>query len=204
MHFQRSSLTWLFFSAAAAQSTFSNNVVFSPPSNYDAPKTLYARSAELTDGSILATWENYSPEPPLVHFPIYKSTDGGKTYSSFSTIEDTQNGWGLRYQPFLYVLPAAFGGFAKGDILCAGNSIPTNLSETRIELYGSKNGGQTWSFVSHIASGGVAQPVNGNTPVWEPFLMLYNNQLIVYYSDQRDPAHGQKVSRKRDVTNSID
>jgi len=29
--------------------------------------------------------------------------------------------------------------------------------------------------------------------VWEPFLMVYNNQLVVYYSDQRDSAYGQKI-----------
>ncbi|GAB7355791.1 hypothetical protein MBLNU459_g6471t1 [Dothideomycetes sp. NU459] len=193
MRFQASCLAWLSCSLVAAVTTVTNDVVFSPPSNYLAPKTLYGRSVELADGSILATWENYSPEPPQVYFPIYKSTDGGKTYSGFSSVHDTQNGWGLRYQPFLYVLPAAFAGYAKGDILLAGNSIPSDLSQTRIELYASRNGGSTWSFVSHIASGGVAQPVNGKTPVWEPFLMLHNNQLVVYYSDQRDPAHGQKV-----------
>jgi hypothetical protein len=37
------------------------------------------------------------------------------------------------------------------------------------------------------------KPNNGETPVWEPFLMVYNNQLICYYSDQRDPKHGQKL-----------
>jgi len=51
----------------------------------------------------------------------------------------------------------------------------------------------TWKFISHIARGGVAKPNNGETPVWEPFLMVYNNALIVYYSDQRDKAHGQKM-----------
>lgn len=67
---------------------------------------------------------------------------------------------------------------------------------------------KTWKFVSHIASGGKAIPNNGvsrhypfdwqtdrlqETPVWEPFLMVYNNQLVVYYSDQRDPNYGQKL-----------
>jgi hypothetical protein len=52
---------------------------------------------------------------------------------------------------------------------------------------------QTWKFVSHIANGGVALPNNGETPVWEPFLMEYNGQIICYYSDQRDPAYGQKM-----------
>lgn len=35
--------------------------------------------------------------------------------------------------------------------------------------------------------------MNGDTPVWEPFLMLYQDEMIVYYSDQRDPDFGQKL-----------
>lgn len=109
---------------------------------------------------------------------------------------DQVNGWGLRYQPFLYLLPQAIGNFAAGTILCAGNSIPTDLSLTKLDLYASTDGGATWAFVSTFASGGVAQPNNGETPVWEPFLMVYENQLVVYYSTQTDPAHGQKLVHK--------
>lgn len=106
------------------------------------------------------------------------------------------NGWGLRYQPFLYLLPQAIGGLAAGTILCAGNSIPTDLSQSKIDMYQSTDGGATWSFVSSIASGGVAKPVNGETPVWEPFLMVFDNQLVAYYSDQTDTAFGQKLVHK--------
>lgn len=106
---------------------------------------------------------------------------------------DTVNGVGLRYQPFLYELPSAIGGFAKGTILCAGSSIPEDLSFTQIDLYASTDKGATWKFISHIARGGEALPNNGLTPVWEPFLRIYQGQLVVYYSDQRDPLHGQKV-----------
>lgn len=78
--------------------------------------------------------ENYSPEPPLVYFPIHRSTDGGTTWSSISTIVDTVNNWGLRYQPFLYLLPQKIGNLAAGTILAAGLSIPTDLSKTKIDI----------------------------------------------------------------------
>lgn len=39
-------------------------------------------------------------------------------------------------------------------------------------------------------------PDNRLTPIWEPFLRLYNDQLICFYSDQRDPAHGQKLTHQ--------
>ncbi|KAJ3892944.1 BNR/Asp-box repeat protein [Lentinula edodes] len=158
------------FIAPRAPKVLEEVTIFVPPSTYTIPRTLYARTLLLeTDGDetdvLLATWENYSPEPP--YFPIFQSTDGGST--------------------------CEFGGFPAGAILCAGNSIPADLSATQIDLYASTDKGLTWTFVSHIASGGVAEPVNGDTPVWEPFLMLYQDEMIVYYSDQRDPDFGQKL-----------
>jgi len=79
-------------------------------------------------------------------------------------------------------------------VLLSGSAIPTDLSSTHIELYASTDGGVTWKFISHIASGGEAVPNNGLTPVWEPFLMLYQGQLVCFYSDQRANAtHGQKM-----------
>ncbi|KAH7120862.1 hypothetical protein B0J11DRAFT_50903 [Dendryphion nanum] len=179
---------------SSTPSTFSNRVVFTPPSNYTDPRVLYARTAQLPSGDILATWENYSPEPPLVWFPIFRSKDNGYTWNEISRVQDTVNNWGLRYQPFLYVLPEAFAEFPKGTVLLSGSSIPTDLSKTQIELYASLDNGVSWKFVSHIAAGGRAVPNNGLTPVWEPFLMLWQKKLICYYSDQRDNAtYGQKM-----------
>ncbi|KAJ5097784.1 hypothetical protein N7456_008505 [Penicillium angulare] len=168
--------------------------IFTPPSTYNIPRTLYARTAELPNGDLLSTWENYSPEPPLVYFPIYRSKDYGKTWLAYSNVTDQINGFGLRYQPFLYYLPERIGSFPAGTILLAGNSIPEDLSSTQIDLYASFDEGLKWEFVSHIAAGGEAVPDNGLTPVWEPFLMAYNGKLICYYSDQRANAtNGQKL-----------
>ncbi|KAM0553245.1 hypothetical protein ACHAPJ_007534 [Fusarium lateritium] len=177
--------------------TFSNVEIFDPPSNYRDPQTLYARPLELSDGTLLGTWENYSPEPPNVYFPIVKSTNGGKTWKEISRVKDTQNNWGLRYQPFLYELPRKIGKYPKGTVLIAGSSIPSDLSQTQIEVYASRDKGYTWEFVSHVARGGEAIPNNGLTPVWEPFLMTYKEKLVIYYADQRDnETHGQKLSHQ--------
>ncbi|RDW58322.1 hypothetical protein BP5796_12252 [Coleophoma crateriformis] len=173
---------------------FTNKVVFTPPSTYTSWKTIYGRSAQVTDGSLLVTWEDY----PLVDqtpFPIYRSTDGGVTWASYSQILDQVNGWGMRYQPHFYVLPTAFGGYAAGTVLCAGVSAPSDLSEAYIDLYASTNNGLTWKFVSHIAYGsGPELASNGDAAIWEPFFLMYGSTLICYYSDQRDPAHGQKLA----------
>ncbi|KAG6977902.1 hypothetical protein FocnCong_v021478 [Fusarium oxysporum f. sp. conglutinans] len=158
---------------AVADHAVTFQTIYKPPSNYNTPKTLYGRNVQLADGTILATWENYSPEPPMVYFPIYQSKDKGSTWTSLSQVTDTKNGWGLRYQPFLYVLPQAIGNLAKGTILLAGNSIPTDLSKTKIDLYASTDSGKTWKYISNIATGGKAVPNNGETP--------------------RDPSYGQKL-----------
>lgn len=149
------------------------DVLYVPPATYTDPEVLYARTVELTlsNNILLATWENYSPEPPLVYFPIWRSTDHGASWKHISNVTDQVNDWGLRYQPFLYELPVDFGGFEKGTVLLAGNSIPTNLSNTQIDLYASRDKGETWEFVSHVAAGGEALPDNGLTPVWEPFIL---------------------------------
>jgi hypothetical protein len=118
---------------------------------------------------------------------------GGGTWTWFSNVTDQVNGWGLRYRPCLYELPSAIGSYPAGTVLLAGNSIPADLSKMQIDLYASADKGKTWSFVSHIAAGGKAEPNNGLTPIWEPFLLAHNGQLIVYYSDQRDSAHEQKT-----------
>ncbi|KAI0407098.1 glycoside hydrolase family 93 protein [Xylaria palmicola] len=170
-----------------------STTVFTPPSNYTDPRVLYARTVQLPNNDLLATWENYSPEPPPVYFPVYRSSDAGATWREVARVHDAGYGHGLRYQPFLYVLPERFAGLAAGTVLLAGSSIPTDLSSTQLDLYASTDGGRTWAFLSHVAAGGVAVPNNGLTPVWEPFLLLHRGRLLYYYSDQRDPAHGQKL-----------
>ncbi|KAJ5944211.1 hypothetical protein N7516_004379 [Penicillium verrucosum] len=178
----------------SSPTALTNVNIFSPPSDYVVPRTLYPRNEQLPNGDLLATWENYSPEPPAVYFPIYRSKDHGKTWKEISKVHDTVNGYGLRYQPFLYYLPERVGSFKKGTLLLAGSSIPTDLSSTHIDLYASQDDGVNWKFVSHIAAGGEALPNNGLTPVWEPFLLAHKGKLICYYADQRDNAtHGQTI-----------
>ncbi|MBC9730068.1 RICIN domain-containing protein [Streptomyces sp. TRM68367] len=176
-----------------------SRTMYTPPSNAPSPGSLYPRAVRLqhsgsANGTLLATFEQYTSGTPV--FPIYRSTDNGNTWSQISSISDTHNGYGMRYQPFLYELPTAIGNFPAGTILAAGNSIPSDLSTTELDLYASTDHGTSWSYVSTIAKGGKADPTNGQTPVWEPFLMASGAKLIVYYSDQRDPDHGQKIDHQ--------
>ncbi|WVW83138.1 hypothetical protein I302_105156 [Kwoniella bestiolae CBS 10118] len=166
------------------------------PNNYTDPKTNYGRGLLLSGsgvpGVVLSTFEDiYESKNNRPFFPIYRSTDYGGTWTQYSRVMDTQNGWGLRYQPHMIQLQKAVGSYAAGTILIAGLSVPPDLSATRIEIYASTDLGKTWSFVSHVAQGeGFKQGAN---PIWEPFLLEYNGQIICYYSDERDPAYSQKL-----------
>jgi hypothetical protein len=163
-------------------STFSNVTIFTPGANWTDPGVLYARTVELPGNVLLATWENYSPEPPLVYFPIFKSTDGGETWSHISNVTDQVNGWGLRYQPFLYYMTERVGKYPAGTILLAGNSIPTDLSKTQIDVYASLDKGYSWEYVSTVANGGAAQPDNGVPAIWEPFLLSYKGDIVCKFA----------------------
>ena len=189
------------FAATHAPSTLYAPRVETPKPGSLYPRALQLRHAGKLNGLMLATFEEYVKGTPS--FPIYRSTDGGVSWSPYSRVADTQNGWGMRFQPFLYELPQALGSMPAGTVLCLGNSIPNDLSQTRLELYQSRDHGATWTFVSHIAQGGAANPDGKHDPVWEPFALLANQKLIVFYSDERDPNHNQKIVHQtsKDGTN---
>lgn len=184
-------------------------VLHRPPEDAPGAGAMYPRVERLErddeDGDVLlATFEHYASadDPDGPYFQVYRSTDGGETWSEFSEIHDTQNGWGLRYQPVLFELPEAVGPWAAGTVLAAGNSLPEDRSQTSIDVYASEDAGRTWSYVSTVAEGGRAVPGAGETPVWEPeFAVDADGNLVCYFADERhredgyDQLVGHRVSR---------
>ncbi len=62
-------------------------------------------------------------------------------------------------------------------------------------MYASTDRGKTCNFVSHIIYGTGPETIqNGDRAIWEPFTMIYNGQMVICCSDQRDPKHSQKIS----------
>ncbi len=152
----------------------------------------YARAVRLGGSrSLLATFQQFG----AAGFPIFRSDDDGHTWYPQSNVPSTGDATGVWLQPFLYELPRAFAGLPKGAVLCAGNWLG-DFTSTKIELYASVDRGVTWKYLSTVAEGGAPVPENGNTPVWEPFLVLHEDRLICYYSDQRDPNYGQKLAHQ--------
>lgn len=180
-----------------------SGVVFSPRREEIKPGSgvLYPRVIELhcagsESGTLLAAFEYYADREPAV-IPIYKSTDGGKTWEHLSDVEDTKNGWGMRFQPVLLELQEPCGDLPEGTILFSANSIPLQAFEpdnppdyvgTELLLYASFDHGRSWEYRSTIAYGGVPKEYNWDClgPVWEPFLYInaYGG-LTAVYSDEK-------------------
>ncbi|WP_375325219.1 sialidase family protein [Flagellimonas sp. GZD32] len=177
--------------------------IYKTPKHAPTVGAMYPRVVRLKHykegkGNILVTFEHYMNREPS--FPIYRSTDDGETWHLLSEVEDTKNGFGNRYQPHLFELPRQVGEFPAGTLFLSGSSIPDDLSSTELVVYVSKDGGESWEYLSSIVEGGRAiYPNEGETPVWEPFLGLdASGNLVAYYSDERyyDDGYSQILAHK--------
>lgn len=124
----------------------------------------YPRYTQLPDGTIYATTAFSGPHPS--YFPIFRSTDGGASWDRMTDLRDQVEGVGFGIQPAITHLTFPIGGYPEGTLLAGGNIFGPNY--TRIDMYASTDGAQTWEFVNHVAEGGKANTTNGATPVWEP------------------------------------
>jgi hypothetical protein len=182
----------LALAAPLAASSYGPSVLFASSSTayrYGAlyPKTVELRNAGVANGWLLATHEQTSEGGNGV-FPIYRSSDSGATWTKISEIAD-RNGIGNNNGAFLYELPQSVGSLAAGTILAFGIASTNDYAQMYLEMYKSTDRGVTWTWVSRIASG-----AGSDKPIWEPFPLVANGKLIVYYSDERDKAfHNQKI-----------
>ena len=181
-------------------------VVFTPRDEEvykNSSGTLYPRVMELhhageLNGLLLATFDHSTvKEPPVV--PIMSSSDGGVTWEKYGQIEDTQNGYGIRFQPVMYELPQQCGDLPAGTIVFAGNSVPLDFTSTEISFYISRDHGKTWEFRSSVVKGGppVEQNFDALGPVWEPCIYLNAyGELTIALTDERphtDPRFNQTL-----------
>ena len=191
---------------------------------------LYPKSAQLEDGTLVATFERSVGDPVGQTMPIYRSTDYGTTWESFSEVQSpavltkgtNREAEFAKYtsawtNPYLYVMPETVGGLSKGTLLLAAivsgddpylkeqlkanpnfnrTSDDFDRKDVALALYSSMDGGKDWNFLNIIAEGSWQGSYGGpfatentthqNDPVWEPFLMVYDGQLVCYYSDENE------------------
>lgn len=184
-------------------SAFGPSILYSPTGTCTRDYCVtYVKSVQTTSGKLLASFEDNSQTRETQNFPIYSSTDNGKTWSKTSSVSYTgpRQGWINWTNPYFYVLPQAIGNMPAGTVLLSGIASPADLSQTAVVLYKSNDNGVTWSYVSEVALGGGQWGSSNATPVWEPFLLVANNKLITYYSDERDKAnHNQKIVHQTSI-----
>ncbi len=188
---------------------------------------LQTEEAGENKGKLYATSEYYyypNQRYGHEHFPIFESSDGGKTFSQISSLYESEynkkkyikdeNGnyieayegaegaermcgeyWGFIYQPTLFELPEKVGSLEKGTVLCAGLAKSTNYSA--IEIYYSTDGLKNWEYLSTVSMGGKAE-MNKASAIWEPYLVCENGALYCFYSDERGmTGGGQRLVYKK-------
>lgn len=184
-------------SASAYQPTQQTAFTAQNPSSCNkSPCILYPKSAQLPSGRLVMAFED--SEGPVVGqtLPIYKSDDNGDTWQRLTDLKApaylTSDSAYAAYtsnwtNPYFYVLPQSIGGLAAGtlllaDVVSGADSGGGNRQNIAVVLYASTDQGADWSVVSTIATG----PNQAHDPVWEPYLMMYQGQLVCYYSDEND------------------
>lgn len=184
-----------------------------PASCNKSPCILYPKSAQLPSGRLIAAFED--SQGPVVgqDMPIFKSDDYGDTWQkladlkapAYTTGDSSLAGYTSNWtNPYFYVLPEDLGAYKKGTVLLStvvSSSTSTNNDRlySAIVLWASEDGGTTWKYISKVAASPTSyQGVQGETlwqdPTWEPFLMMRNGKLIVFYSDERDALGYNKAS----------
>lgn len=171
------------------------STMYTPPASAPSygvlsPRTIQLTHSGLNNGKMYTTFEETSNGTPT--FPIFESIDNGQSWTKVGNVNDTQNGWGMMNCPQLFEMPETIGDLSEGTLIAVGNSCPSDKSATRMDMYKSTDFGRTWTFVSRIATGG-ANSMNTHSAIWEPFLIVANNKLICYISDERDINHSQKI-----------
>lgn len=199
----------------------SNGVTVYTPDNsttFDPGGATYSRIISLKhsgnqNGTLLCTYDQLKNVKVTMEdnttvskqvYPIYRSTDNGESWNLISNVYDKNFGLLRTSQPCLYELPQQVGNMSAGTILLAGNIFDDSPStQSRIVIYKSLDGGNTWSFLSEVDNGGpcIYDPstTSTTTTVWEPFLgMSEDGDLVCYYSDERQKGDGvlQAVSFK--------
>lgn len=123
-------------SIANATTTGNGSLVYAPDpaTTFDPAGTTYARILTLknsgsSNGTILVTYDQLVKVNGVQVYPIYRSTDGGTTWSLLANVSPYANfGTTKTSQPFLYEVPQTVGNLTAGTILLAGNIMPEDKS----------------------------------------------------------------------------
>ena len=164
---------------------------------YAAEEAGYPRLIRLAhsgpaNGMLLATFTHAGGADRRASLPIYRSTDGGATWSSkpVGIVMDSIHGWDLE-APALFELPSAQGDLPAGTLLAAGTAwIRGDFRQQSMMVFISRDHGPSWAYRSACASESL-QVNNPGHGIWEPqFVITADGSLNCFFSDERPSAEG--------------
>ncbi|GAA2210521.1 sialidase family protein [Nonomuraea monospora] len=175
--------------APAGQVLYSPNLTTFPQGDASYPRAVRLDHDGSANETMLATFARRGHNAPA-SFPIYRSTDGGRTWSAnpISTITSHTAGWGIG-APVLYEVPRTANGLNQGDLLAAGTAwVDGDYTTQKVEVFKSTDHGVTWTYLSNCTQTSGLPDTIGHG-IWEPwFLLAPNNTLACFISDER-PAN---------------
>ena len=183
------------FATPASASTgvlYAPNISANPNEDASYPRVIRLEHSGSSNGTLLATFSHSGVGSSKASFPIYRSTDGGQTWSAspISTVTDTVHGWDLD-GPTLFELPQAEGTLPAGTLLAAGTAWNRqDFTQQAIEVFVSTDHGSSWSYRSSCTSESGMANTTGHG-IWEPdFAIAGNGHLVCYFSDERPSVNG--------------
>jgi hypothetical protein len=170
---------------------YSPNIGANPSEDASYPRVIRLAHSGTSNGTLLATFSHSGNGSAKASFPIYRSTDGGHSWtgSPIGTVTDTQHGWDLD-GPTLFELPQAEGSLAAGTLIASGTAWNrNNYTAQAIEVFISTDHGATWSYRSSCTSESGQANSQGHG-IWEPdFAIAGNGSLACYFSDERPSSN---------------
>lgn len=169
------------------QVLYSPNLATFPNGTAGYPRAIRVDHDGSSAQTMLATFARGGHNGPTT-MPIYRSTNGGTSWSQISSISSNTAGWDIE-APTLFEVPRTIPGLNQGDILAAGTAWSVgNYSAQKVEVFRSTDQGQSWQFLSNCTQTS-GLPNGWGHGIWEPtFLVADNNTLACFISDER-PAN---------------
>ena len=171
---------------------YSPDIKTHPAEEAGYPRLIRLVHSGAANGALLATFTHAGGADRRASLPIYRSTDGGATWSSkpIGVVKDSIHGWDLE-APALFELPSAQGDLAAGTLFAAGTAwIRGDFRQQSMMVFVSRDHGVSWSYRSACASESL-QVNNSGHGIWEPqFVMTADGSLNCFFSDERPSADG--------------
>ena len=168
----------------AGQVLYSPNLSTFPNGTAGYPRAIRVDYDGSASQTMLATFAKGGHGAPG-SMPVYRSTDGGGSWSLLSTITSNTAGWDIE-APTLFEVPRNITGLNQGDILAAGTAWSVgNYTTQKVEVFKSTDHGATWTYLSNCTSTS-GLPNGWGHGIWEPmFLVADDNTLACFISDER-------------------